>query len=339
MDKQKLEMINEARESLVRIQDYDVTQLPRSEELGTAMSFEQAVEPAKRLINLYKQLPVEVLDSLATSMINQIKDAANRDFNVFQQVLNFTAETGISQRDGIIKQIEQAYDKTFNVLHPMISYSVRKTTDFAKLEDDARSKLQSIEDKSNALEESMERHKESAAKILADIKKVAEEQGVSQQAYYFRNEANKHTKASYYWLAITVILTIGLIVTAVKFLGWNVELNQNASNETYAIVQLTVSKILVFATLSFLLALSAKNYMANKHNEVINRHRENALKTYEALVDAAGDNANRDIVLKNASECIFMFQTTGFGKADSSDGKALSMLNIAPAALRHITED
>ena len=79
--------------------------------------------------------------------------------------------------------------------------------------------------------------------------------------------------------------------------------------------------------------------MANKHNEVINRHRENALKTYKALVDAAGADANRDIVLTNASECIFLSQTTGFGKSDSSDGKALSMLNIAPAALKHITQN
>ncbi len=46
MASQNIEMINEARESLVRIQDFDVTQLHRSEELGTAMSFEQAWGPS-----------------------------------------------------------------------------------------------------------------------------------------------------------------------------------------------------------------------------------------------------------------------------------------------------
>ncbi len=338
MDEQKLQAIKEARDSLNRVQDFDVMLLSRLDELGTSMCFRDAVKPSENVLNLYKQLPIEVLDSLALNMINQVKESANATYNLFNEISKFTAEQGVATRDNIIKKVEKEYDRVFIVLHPMISYSVRKTTDFAKLEADARSKLQSIEDKSNALEESMEQHGQNAAKILESIKKVAEEHGVSQQAIYFKEEATRHTNASNFWLVFTAIFAVALIITAFTFLKWNIDLTQHAGNETYAIVQLSISKVLVFATLSFLLGMSAKNYLANKHNEVINRHRENALKTYEALVSAAGDNANRDIVLTNASECIFSSQPTGFSKSDDSEGKALSMLSIAPTAIKSLTE-
>ncbi|MFA7054049.1 MAG: carboxypeptidase-like regulatory domain-containing protein, partial [Kiritimatiellia bacterium] len=36
----------------------------------------------------------------------------------------------------------------------------------------------------------------------------------------------------------------------------------------------------------------------------VNRHRQNALITYRAIVEAAGDQANRDVVLAKAAECI-----------------------------------
>lgn len=338
MDEAKKQLIEEIKEALLRMQQFDVETLPRIKELGTSMSFDGAVEPATRLIQLYNQLPVETLESISVTQLNTVKKICNNDFSVLNEALTLEPGNPVDVRDNIIKKIQQCYDPTFDALHPVISYSVRKSTDFAKLETDARAALQSIEDKANALETSMENHEEQARKVLENIQKVAAEQGVSQQAFYFKSEAQSHFKYSIVSLAITVVLAIVLVITAVQFLNWNVDIQNENIDKTYAMVQLAVSKVLVFATLSFLLAFAAKNFMASKHNEVINKHRENALKTYTALVEAAGDEANRDIVLTKASESIFTTQTTGFGKSDGTDGKALSMLSIAPTALKQITD-
>jgi hypothetical protein len=91
-------------------------------------------------------------------------------------------------------------------------------------------------------------------------------------------------------------------------------------DDLYSAVQLAISKVLIFAVLSYVLYLSTKNYLAQKHNAVINKHRQNALMTYEALVDAAKETSNREIILTHASACIFAPQPTGYTGGQSSEG-------------------
>jgi DNA phosphorothioation-dependent restriction protein DptG len=57
---------------------------------------------------------------------------------------------------------------------------------------------------------------------------------------------------------------------------------------------------------------SARNYRTNKHNEILNRHRNNALKTFETFVLACRDDATRDAVLLEATKSIFDAQTSGY---------------------------
>jgi cobalamin biosynthesis protein CbiD len=88
------------------------------------------------------------------------------------------------------------------------------------------------------------------------------------------------------------------------------------------VFQLITSKILIFTVLGYLLIMAAKNYTTHKHNAVVNRHRQNALLTYRALVTAAEDTGTQDIVLAHAASCIFSPQETGFshGRSDSTTG-------------------
>ena len=70
---------------------------------------------------------------------------------------------------------------------------------------------------------------------------------------------------------------------------------------------------------------SIKNYTAQKHLEVINIHRQNALETFDTFVAAAGDNREtRDAVLLSATDAIFDANQTGYlsAKGSSSDSKS-----------------
>lgn len=86
--------------------------------------------------------------------------------------------------------------------------------------------------------------------------------------------------------------------------------------------QLITSKVLIFTVLGYLLIMAARNYGIHKHNAVVNRHRQNALLTYRALVTASEDSGTQDIVLAHAASCIFSPQETGFahGKSDGTTG-------------------
>jgi hypothetical protein len=207
---------------------------------------------------------------------------------------------------------------------------VRKSTDFGRLEREARSVIQSVTDEAVALKEDLGKRKTEADEVLKEVRKVAEEQGVSQQAIYFKNEADTHAKEAKTWLRVTILLTIGLGIYAVCTLFLH-KLSFLAPTGPYETTQLAVSKILIFLTISFFLILASRNYIAHRHNGVINRHRQNALSTYGALVKAAGQEANRDVVLAKAADCIFSAQPTGFGKEHSPEGGSVSLVSLAPS--------
>ncbi len=309
-----------ARESLLRMQEVEPEALPRVDELGRELNFGDAVPPARRLRDLYAQLDERVLEALPEAALRQIEQRANADYSVIQQIRDFAAasENPAERRNGLITKLRQVYEPTFASLHPWISYSVRKSTDFQRLEDEARALIQKLRDDMEKLRRDMQKDKEDAQATLESIRKVAEEQGVSQQAIYFKNAGDEHGKDATRWFVWTIVVSVVLAVYAFATL-WLHKWPTLAPENAYQTVQLVASKVLIFAVISYVLYLCARNFLAHRHNAIVNQHRQNALTTYEALVRAAGTEANRDIVLGHASSCIFAPQPTGFAK-EPSDG-------------------
>ena len=100
----------------------------------------------------------------------------------------------------------------------------------------------------------------------------------------------------------------------------------NVKRNTFETVQLVSSKLLIFGVLTYLLILSAKNYLNHKHNAIVNKHRQNALMTYKAMVDATDDHGSREAILIQAAGCIFNPQTTGYtisGDTPAVSGKSM----------------
>jgi hypothetical protein len=151
-----------------------------------------------------------------------------------------------------------------------------------------------------------------AQRVLAEVRKTAAEAGVSQQARYFADQANVHSTAAKDWQKYTVGMAVLLAVFAALsvILGFTVLEPENA----YQAVQLTIAKVLIFSTLAYLLFLSARTLLAHRHNEIVNKHRQNALLTFNALAEAASSEQTREVVLTHASACIFAPQESGFAK-------------------------
>lgn len=205
------------KESVRRIQNFDPGTLPREEELGSNLSFREAVEPAQQLIDLYNQLGVSALDEIPPAQLNQIKKQADADYNKLQQVLNFSIEgqnNPTQARNNVISNIEKAYQPAFNKLHPFISYSVSRTVDFQRLENEGRSAIQSVRDQADDLTEQLEQTRDEAQEILKEVREIAAEQGVSQQAIYFKEESDAHAELAETWRTRTLWFAIGLALYA-----------------------------------------------------------------------------------------------------------------------------
>ena len=313
--------LESAKGSLVRMQEFDVQTLPRETELGKSFSFRPAVEPASRLVELFKRLSPEVLNDFGMNQLEQLQQQADASFNLLNSVLQFDATQGGAHdtRQNLIRQIEESYQATFNLLHPLISYSLHKSADFQRLDREARATLQKIKDDANEITENLDQHKLEAEKALEAIRTIAAEQGVTQQAIYFKKEADNNETDAETWRNRTINMAWALGIYAVLSIFVHTIPGLIPTN-IFETVQLAVSKMLIFAVISFVLYLSARNFLSHKHNAVVNRHRQNALMTYKALVEAAGEKQQAsEAVIVHAAACIYAPQPTGYAAGGGSD--------------------
>lgn len=305
--------LDEAKESLKRAQTFDTSKLPRREELGAKFAFDDAVSPANRLVNLFRKLPIDALEELPEPQLSTIKSNADQVYNLFEQILKFneTEPDATSRKAQIVSSIDEQYGSVFTKLFPLISYSVARTVDFNRLEEQGRAAVQSIQDKTENLLEELTTTSAKAEETLKEVQAAAAEQGVSQQAIYFKAEADRENTESNIWRNWTYVWAGALAIYGIAsffFHKWD-WLNPRNTSESILFV---TSKIIIFAVIAYLLVLSARNFLSHKHNAVVNRHRQNALQTFQALVAAGSTGATQDIILNHAAACIFTPQETGY---------------------------
>ena len=327
MSEQRKQALIAAQTSLNRMKKFDPNKLDRENDMGPKINFKGAVPAAQRLVGIYKQLSLNVLDELAISQLNIIQNCADRDFNHFNKILMFDLEKAPNprgQHDELIQRVENAYDVSFQELVLFICYKVSRTANFKKLEGEARETNQRILDEFEKLRKDMEEKGKEAEGILATTREAAAKRGVSEQASFFRDEAAEHTKNATTWegrvkWVVSILLVYAVLSVFLPVIPWLSDV------ETW---QLILSRTLVFIVLGYALFFCAKNYMANRHNAVVNRHRHNALMTYEKLVKANNHPDNADIVLTQAARFIYAPQDSGYTRGGNSDNGGFSIESI-----------
>jgi hypothetical protein len=327
-----MSFLEETANSLKRMQDFDVSTLPRTEELGKSLDFTEAVAPTTKLIGLYRRLSVTVLEDFPDDTLKEIKGRADADFSRIKQILDFNTKLANPQdiRTTHIQSIVDAYATSFKSLSQFISYGVSKATDFQRMENEARAMIQSVEDKASGLTEKLQQSKFEADQVLSEIRKTAAEQGVSQQAIYFKEEAEQHTKDANMWKGNANKLAWALGGFALLSMGIH-KIPFFKPENPYDSLQLFSSKILIFGVIAYMLVLAARNFLSHKHNSIVNKHRQNALLTFNALTAAASTDGNKDIVLIKAAECVFSPQDTGYAKSASTSGSGgQTIVDVVP---------
>lgn len=323
----------EAGDALRRVQDFDAESLVREAELGKKFAMREAVQPAKQVIELFRLIQPRQVTYFPVAQQNLIRDQANAFYNLLEKVLTFDIETAspnpTEAKTALIGQLEGQFQPIFNQLFPLISFANIRSLDFSQLERDARAATQAAKDSVNALVTDINESKTAVDTIVGEVRALAAEQGVSKQAIHFKSEADKHGELATNWRTYTVVMAVILIVYAIASLFLH-NVKYLDAGTTYGAIQIGISKVLIFGVLAYLLALCARNFLSHKHNEIVNRHRQNALATFTALAEATSDAASSDIVLSHAAACIFSPQETGYTKHDTSPSEVVPALQIVP---------
>lgn len=246
------------------------------------------------------------------SFIEKVKD-------LFYDLENYSGQN----RDILIQNIHSIADNMPTDIYSIISinFSINGTK---YIDDTIKNKTKAIDtiiDKTNVREKESE-------DILKKMKENMATTGIADYADIFQKESNIHKRDSGNWLA-GIILIVGVIIILALLLLVGGLAPKN--KETATLVQFTFSKIIIFSSLFFLLTLAFKSYKASKHNEILNKHRQNAITTFEKFVKSANDDRTKNAVLLQTVDAIFSQQNTGYNDNDndvvSPQTKILEIIN------------
>lgn len=306
--------------------------LVRKDVLGKDLSFEAGLPVFQRTLELYKSLSECNLDDVPYETLGQLVSIADQALQYFQQILTFSIQqhpsNPASVRDQLITQLRDAWHSYFTHITPQIAYAIRRGSDFDSLEREARGSLVLMKEIIAEQRTTQEKTMADMQGALEKVRLAAAEAGVAQHAIHFKQEADSYVGESRKWL-VTAGSSAGLTMLYGIFTGYyDTQLHKAAADAAQSVaplIPLVLSRVIIFSVLSYAMIWSIRNYSASRHNFVINRHRQNALSTFETFVKSASDVQTKDAVLVQTTQSIFLPQTSGYARGEG-DSKPNSQI-------------
>lgn len=237
-------------------------------------------------IDLFKELSGCNLDNVPFETLQQLNSCASQASSQFQQIQNFSVAQNANPqqvRDTLIQQLRDNWSAYYTAVTPHVAYSTRRGTDFDSLEREARGTLTLVKQIATEAKTDSDKTLAEMQGALEKVRQAAAEAGVAQHAFHFKQEADSYSTRARWWLVGTVFLAAGTLAYTLYSLGY--QLHEVAlSAPTGRLVALALSRLIAISILSTGIVFCARNYFAIRHNFVINRHRQNALSTFETFL-------------------------------------------------------
>ncbi|MDO8961490.1 MAG: hypothetical protein Q7V02_05280 [Methylophilus sp.] len=306
-------------ETLSWYAECDIEKLKRTD-LGEKLSFEIAYSDIERVVNFYKKLLDCDLKNLPHVTMSQVASTGKATIDVLSKIGTFDPEKSgnpFPERAQLITQLRDRWESDFPTVSPVLAYATKSSADFQRLEREARGTLSQLSEDKSEFSKTSEGILGEMRSALHQVQEAASEAGISQHATHFNTEANTARKMAIIWLISTI--TLGFITVLYIVLHVEPIISELTEVTALKLVQYSIPRIIIIFVLTFGMVWSAKNFTSNVHNFVVNRHRKNALASFQTFVAGASNQEIKDAVLLQATHAIFMPQDSGYTKSDTTN--------------------
>ncbi len=124
-----------------------------------------------------------------------------------------------------------------------------------------------------------------------------------------------------------------------KNLGGSLPTNNNEiilNTIYFSFFKVIFTKILLYSMQIYAIIFCVKNYNAQMHNNIINTHKSNALKSTLSLLNTARSDEGNDKLLVQATQAIFSHQQTGYSSKESEQASPNLVTNVIDSASKKI---
>ena len=305
---------------LFNLAQSDLEGLKRTDLPERKFNLEIAHAPLLAAYELLREIlisPREWLIGLSGRDIQQIREYLGQWHKTARAIWDINPSTSKEAHTEVLQQILQFSDEVKRQLGQVETYLKSKKSE--QLETQVNTTVAASVEELKAERDLLQKQREEAeknesarekkfAEQLADdrAKKLTLEQQVS-----FAEQAERHQQVAWAWLGVASLLIIGLVVGIIAF-GLLDILKLEGSEWTGAL-QNIFKKGSLLTVFYFALNRSIKNYSAQKHLEIVSRHRQNALDTFPELLESSGNNPEtRHAVLSAATNAIFDTNQSGY---------------------------
>ena len=319
----------------LNLDELDLEGLKRSDLSGAGFNFESVHQDLLIVHSMLQEIltsPREWLLNYSRVIVQDLNRELPRFYENVQKIEDFeiSGENPREMHTDLLQNISDSCNSAKEPLGRTIAYlSSRKAAQLAaEVNATVATAVGRLETETNRAEEiNNEAQKKQAAMqqefdgLKIEVENKLAEKPISQYKTIFANQAKEHHKRAWDWLKMAGGATAMFFVA---FAGLTIWLGSEGSGLTGTLQNL-FTKGFVLSPIYVWLNRSIKNYTAQKHLEVINTHRQNALETFDTFVAAAGDNREtRDAVLLSATEAIFDANQTGYLSTKSSGSDSRS---------------
>lgn len=310
--------LNEVCSRILAFFEEDHPSLVRRSEWGSINfeSGEVTMGSLRQLATLIVELPFDLApDDVVQNTSSYLDGAAGtlRDIDGFDSVQGTGAD-----RDQLVNTLNAHAQSALQTIGSwlavagVLSGKLQVWTSEAK---QTRDNLQQVLDQTTAY----------AAKQRAEVdaavdaaRAASAEAGAAAFTEDFRKEADTRLSRGRRWLgasAVSAVLTLGLAASIV--FGWGID---PAHNGWQAIVDIG-GRVMGFSVLLYTTVWCSRIVLANLHQESVNMHRANSIKTLQAFREAAADPTVKDAVVLEAARATFENVPPGFvAKASAEQG-------------------
>ena len=316
----------------INLEELDLEGLKRSDLSGAGFSFESVYQDFLVVHSMLR----EILASSHEWMLhfprgiarNVVKQQLQEFYKNVREIEDFLirGENPREEHDSLLQGIYRDCSSAKESLRDIVVYlSSGKVSQRAAEVDDLVAQLRAENNRSVGMiddtEKKLAEKEDEVDQLILKMQNQMTEKPISQYKAIFADQAKKHRDGAWFWLKMAGGATA---VFFVAFAGLTILLGSEGSGLTGTLQNL-FTKGFLLSPIYVWLNRSIKNYTAQKHLEVINTHRQNALETFDTFVAAAeGKRETRDAVLLSATDAIFDANQTGYlsTKGSSADSKS-----------------
>ena len=286
--------------------------------------------------------PREYLLDLSNDDVEKVRTYLRQFWTTMDTIRGVSSSISKDKHTEVLQQILQFSDEVKQQLGQVATYLKSKNSE--QLETQVNTTVavavEELKVEADLLRNQQEEAKENESarqKEFAELQsKLADERAkklTSEQQGTFAKQAERHQQAAWAWLGVVSLLVIGL-VAGIIFWGL-LDILKLEGTEWTVVLQNIFKKGSVLTLFYFALNRSIKNYTAQKHLEVVNRHRQRALDTFPELVESSGNNPEtRYAVLSAATNAIFDANQSGYLSTKTKGTESVNPIQQVFGAMR-----